>query len=90
MAFGFPCAFLDTLFLVGFVNLKETGKRHIQLCTLFQHGFMLPRLCFPLRSKSPFLGLLPLPFPVCETIDYPPRSRSIVFVYSHSNHLLSS
>lgn len=43
MAFGFPCAFLDTLFLVSFVNLKEAGKRHIQPCALFEHDLMTYR-----------------------------------------------
>src|SRR5574344_567334 len=89
MAFGLPSAFLDTLFLVGFVHFKETAERHIQFCALFEHGFMFPRLRFSFGCKSPLLCLFPLPFPVGKAVDYPPRSRGIVFVYSHLTQLPS-
>ena len=35
MAFGLPCVFLYPFFLVGFINLKEAGKSHIQLGLTF-------------------------------------------------------
>ena len=90
MAFGLPSAFLDTLFLVGFIHFKETAESHIQLYTLFEHCFMFPRLRFPFCYKISLLCLFPLPFPVDKAIDIPPCSRDIVFIYSHLNHVLSA